>query len=1287
MKLRKIVSTILVVAIFATQLSWVSFVIPSVSYAVEKQTSTNIATKYFYNQLTEDAKVFYHVMDKMFFENDYTKLKEELQKTGTKFGVDSYDMTQEINQSESLKAKLQAYTQGNQDLLNTMGAARDAYKADHAGIFYIDFDNLSLRVLKSSDDLKVFLGIGRSETYINKAFWNETEKKVDVEKLILAFNEVEKVKNEQLVQIRKVVAQEGQNLKEQQIRKAHDLVIKMNSYKLEEDIIEDNKKIMKEEEKGDPWNVRTVYGAFGPKHQIVCEGYARAFKMLLDDLNIPCILVNGAYSSGNIYEEHMWTYVQLDNGKWYAVDVTFDNTDEMIDSGYEGQIEKISTEYFLAGDDKMSLHHIPTGIMSVANYKFTYPALETTSDKYEVVSENEGLKVELDDENYDKEDEIVASKFKVSYAIDLNKNGVIDSGERMGFKKAKEHGYYMVIKFSGYYEGQEYYGQEGQEGWGTQDYFGYVSDIFSSLVDVADEDDPNNSHLEFYNANSQCLQFGITTIPPMDPKDVKVPSDIEKATTFFGTSADLVAMSDLIHNPNGTYVAAPYVKRITPMANSTMYIGSSYHCVIEYDDILVPTNGLENVGIEIDIRKSSNKEKNKYTLENFKFDGKSTFEFDFKPSELYADDSIFYDITFTGVVGKASGKSPMPTGYFCAHRCEAYAYKSQGFDWNVYGKPSLMDDVNLDNLTEEESSDLADLLKHRLTLVTTTTKPSEKKVMEDLLNNPETTDEKTGEKLNINGTVEKTETYNITLTLCKKQKIQNGQAVRIMLGFPEGYGPEDAGVTFKAYHYIKDQYGNITGVEEIPCMVTELGLVIECSSFSPFTIATIKGEKEEAKTRTVLFQSSDGGTVKVDGTMANKVTLDETNTTSKTITIKPEQGYVVDDIVIGEQVIDVNGDDAKQVTVNKESNEITYVMQYSELKNQNCEAMVAKVAFIPEITKEAEKEEGLEVVAQPMVQPSFEVSAIVNKIVKGSDGSETKESAQTLSKGDEIEITYKLDSVKAVGEKGILGIGALLSYNKDALQYKDNSLKGENGWNIKFNSTTDSKNHNIVGTYKLENEQVAKTSQETEQIGNIFTLRFIVLQEEDATEIITLKNIDGGTGESVPKAPDVNTNITIQKHVEDQLFTTQDATCRIKDNIIIDVELGTTIEQLSQQLSSGSDKPVKYYGHKITQNSEGNSVVQNLDTVVELTGSDLISTGTMVKVGEKTWTIAVRGDLDGDGSLSINDITLFKLDYIEEEALTGIYLEAAEIDSDAQHTVNDLVKMVLYYNGEEKSLR
>ena len=73
----------------------------------------------------------------------------------------------------------------------------------------------------------------------------------------------------------------------------------------------------------------------------VCEGYSRAFKVLCDELGIPCVLTEGS-AKGSVSETpgaHMWNYVQLD-GSWYAVDVTWNDPyvswdAENILSGYE----------------------------------------------------------------------------------------------------------------------------------------------------------------------------------------------------------------------------------------------------------------------------------------------------------------------------------------------------------------------------------------------------------------------------------------------------------------------------------------------------------------------------------------------------------------------------------------------------------------------------------------------------------------------------------------------------------------------------------------------------------------------------------------------------------------------------------------------------------------------------------------------------------------------------------------------------------------------------------------
>ena len=48
----------------------------------------------------------------------------------------------------------------------------------------------------------------------------------------------------------------------------------------------------------------------------------QAFKYLLDDLEIPCILVIGdAVNSAGTREKHMWNYVEYE-GKYYIFDAT-----------------------------------------------------------------------------------------------------------------------------------------------------------------------------------------------------------------------------------------------------------------------------------------------------------------------------------------------------------------------------------------------------------------------------------------------------------------------------------------------------------------------------------------------------------------------------------------------------------------------------------------------------------------------------------------------------------------------------------------------------------------------------------------------------------------------------------------------------------------------------------------------------------------------------------------------------------------------------------------------------
>jgi hypothetical protein len=357
------------------------------------------------------------------------------------------------------------------------------------------------------------------------------------------------------------------------------------------------------------------------------------------------------------------------------------------------------------------------------------------------------------------------------------------------------------------------------------------------------------------------------------------------------------------------------------------------------------------------------------------------FAFDFTPSTMYADDNIFYEFDVKGIRGETlsvpyedvaepgvtkhtpvKGKEPIPLSFLAAHRCASYAFQSQGYDWNVFGKPTLMDGLDGFDFSKAEltgdTSDLGDALEgltHRMVLVATDANDEQVSKMDELMEN-----EKDGlGNLEQAAELENAEYYNINLTLCKAQIISTGQAVRVTLGFPAGYGPEDKGKTFKVYHFSKDDKGNITGVNEIPCEITEYGLVVWCDAFSPFAVvpidiataeSTLKGIeldefKAEVSQKSVIFaDNSVGGKVSATGENKNQSGIVTVNENGKAvINITADEGYDIESIVVNGKTQTFDGKDTVELE-----------LPYTSLDNG---ANVVEVEFVSEKVVEKDKEE------------------------------------------------------------------------------------------------------------------------------------------------------------------------------------------------------------------------------------------------------------------------------------------------------------------------------------------
>lgn len=121
---------------------------------------------------------------------------------------------------------------------------------------------------------------------------------------------------------------------------------------------------------------RTAYGAL-VEGKAVCEGYSKAFKLLCDRAGIPCVIVTGTAitsMTGPQGQNHMWNYVQMEDGKWYAVDATWDDQPSRIHRDFflVGKVT-LSTQGF--GKTTFAASHIPNGNTSGTGTVFAFPEL------------------------------------------------------------------------------------------------------------------------------------------------------------------------------------------------------------------------------------------------------------------------------------------------------------------------------------------------------------------------------------------------------------------------------------------------------------------------------------------------------------------------------------------------------------------------------------------------------------------------------------------------------------------------------------------------------------------------------------------------------------------------------------------------------------------------------------------------------------------------------------------------------------------------------------------------
>ena len=287
------------------------------------QENNNITiNKYYYNQLEEPSKIFYEAFEE----------NKENMKTGT-YQIELGDAFSDIL----------SQTNGDSLLGDYYQSAVETYIYDNPEVFYLNVNKMYLNIEKITRGSKitynVFINSGDQASYLEDGYNEQI--------INTRLAEIENVVN----QIKNIAV--GNTY--EKIKAVHDYIVENTSY--------DTTISMPD--------IYNVYGTLVRKSS-VCEGYAKTFKLLMDELNIPCVIVIGtATNSNGETENHAWNYVQI-GSTWYAVDSTWD--DPVVVGGGEARPAS-KYKYLLKGSTTMTKDHTPKTQFTENGKVYTYPNL------------------------------------------------------------------------------------------------------------------------------------------------------------------------------------------------------------------------------------------------------------------------------------------------------------------------------------------------------------------------------------------------------------------------------------------------------------------------------------------------------------------------------------------------------------------------------------------------------------------------------------------------------------------------------------------------------------------------------------------------------------------------------------------------------------------------------------------------------------------------------------------------------------------------------------------------
>lgn len=304
----------------------------------------------YYQELDENEKKIYDGLQKMNEDGIF------------KTGDGSLDL---IKKGFMSKSYANEFAYGDTRTLSAFAAARDAFYLDHPEIFYVDFDKLTLSFYKKGSSHIAEIGAGRYADYYADGF-------TSAEQVETAINEYNNAVT--------AIANKAAAAKDD--KEAVALIDKAISEKATYSFDSDNTTLGKA-------SIRTSYGALVIGYA-VCEGYARAFKAVCDNLVIPCAEVIGFYETDTSGKQpHAWVHVEIGN-KYYLADPTFNDglTQKTLYTGSQNAKRYLISNTVSNGGHEFKAPEIAINDLGINDIETTVTYDKTTEPYSQIITYN-----------------------------------------------------------------------------------------------------------------------------------------------------------------------------------------------------------------------------------------------------------------------------------------------------------------------------------------------------------------------------------------------------------------------------------------------------------------------------------------------------------------------------------------------------------------------------------------------------------------------------------------------------------------------------------------------------------------------------------------------------------------------------------------------------------------------------------------------------------------------------------------------------------------------------------